>query len=142
MAMLWRDVERDLASSQRHFALAVDLFDEVRDGMASRDQYVRSMGFLHAMQSGYTSFEAGMKRLLALLDEPLPAGAEWHKALLRRLEEAAPGAPPARGAEPARPPPRRGRRGKGPGIRTERLRPGRSRKQTQQGASEGTWHAR
>ena len=101
MAMLWRDVERDLASSQRHFALAVDLFDEVRDGMASRDQYVRSMGFLHAMQSGYTSFEAGMKRLLALLDEPLPAGAEWHKALLRRLEEAAPGSRPALVDEPA-----------------------------------------
>ena len=90
MAMLWNDVGRDLASSQRHFSLAVDLFDELYDVVPSRDQYVRTMGFLHAMQSGYTSFEAGMKRLLALLDEPLPTGSEWHKALLRRLEEPAP----------------------------------------------------
>ena len=101
MAMLWNDVERDLASSQRHFSLAVDLFDEIQDVVPSRDHYVRTMGFLHAMQSGYTSFEAGMKRLLALLDEPLPTGSEWHKALLRRLEEPAPGSRPALVEEPA-----------------------------------------
>ncbi len=50
------------------FSLAVDVCDELQDVMPNRDQYVRTMGFLHAMQSGYTSFEAGMKRLLALLE--------------------------------------------------------------------------
>ena len=101
MAMLWNDIERDLASSQRHFTLAVEMFDEIHDAAPSREQYVRTMGFLHAMQSGYTSFEAGMKRLLALIDEPLPTGSEWHKALLRRLEEPAPGSRPALIEDPA-----------------------------------------
>ena len=101
MAMLWSDIERDLASSQRHFTLAVEMFDEVHDAVPSREQYVRTMGFLHAMQSGYTSFEAGMKRLLGLLDEPLPMGPEWHKALLRRLEEPALGSRPALVEDPA-----------------------------------------
>lgn len=101
MAMLWNDVERDLASSRRHFTLAVEVFDELHDMLQSREQYVRTMGFLHAMQSGYTSFEAGIKRLLALLDEPLPTGSDLHKALLRRLEEPAPGSRPALIEEPA-----------------------------------------
>lgn len=43
------------------------------------------MAFQHAMQAGYTSFESGMRRLLALLDEPLPLGPDTHAALLRRL---------------------------------------------------------
>ena len=107
-AMLWNDVERDLASSQRHFSLAVDLFDELQDVVPSRDQYVRTLGFLHAMQSGYTSFEAGMKRLLALLDEPLPD----------RLGMAQGPAPPARGTC-ARVPPGLGG-GTGPQTRAAR----------------------
>ncbi len=101
MAMLWNDIERDLASSRRHFTLAIELFEDVQNADPGKDQYVRTMGFLHAMQSGYTSFEAGLKRLLALLDEPLPAGSEWHKALLRRLEEPAPGSRPALIEDPA-----------------------------------------
>ena len=102
-AMLWRAVERDLASSQRHFSLAVDLFGDLQYGAASRDHDVRTMGFLHAVQSGYTSFETGMERLLSLRDEPLPAGPEWQKALLRRREAPAPGSRPAPVDEPALP---------------------------------------
>ena len=69
MAMLWNDVERDLASSRRHLTLPVGMSYERGGAVPSQDQYVRTTGFLHAMQSRYTSFEAGMKRLLALLDD-------------------------------------------------------------------------
>ena len=95
MAMLWGDIDRDIASSRHHFEMGVALFAELREAAPGRDLYVRTMSFLHAMQSGYTSFEAGMKRLLAMLDEPLPKGAEWHKALVDRLSEPAPGSRPA-----------------------------------------------
>ena len=101
MAMLWNDIERDLTSSRRHFTLAIDTYENLQTAQPGKDHDVRTMGFLHAMQSGYTSFEAGMKRLLALLDEPLPAGSDWHKALLRRLEEPVTGFRPALVEEPA-----------------------------------------
>ncbi len=100
MAVLWRDIERDLASSHRHFSLAVDVFDELRGASSDSGQSIATMGFLHAVQSGYTSLEAGMNRLLALLDELLPAGADWPKTLLLRLVEAAPGSRPALVEEP------------------------------------------
>ena len=95
MAMLWSDVDRDIASSRRHFEMGIALFADLREAEPGRGSYVGTMSFLHAMQSGYTSFEAGMKRLLALLDEPLPKGADWHKALVSRLSEPSPGSRPA-----------------------------------------------
>ena len=106
--MSWNDIERDLASPRRHFTLAIDTFDDLRAVQPDRDHDVKTMGFLHAMQSGYTSLEAGRKRLLALLDEPLPVGSNWHKALLCRLEEPAPGSRPALVVEPGLRPALRG----------------------------------
>ena len=50
---------------------------------------------MHAMLSGYTSFEAAMKRLLALLGEPLPSGSDWHTALVQRIATADVGSRPA-----------------------------------------------
>lgn len=51
------------------------------------------MAFQHAMQAGYTSFEGGIKRLLALLDEPQPTGAD--AALPHRLGRPVEGSRPA-----------------------------------------------
>lgn len=84
MAALWSDVEEDLASSLRHFAQAVRIFRDCRfDGDPSED-YILVSAFMHAMQSGYSSFEASLKRIFSILDEPLPVGSDWHGVLLRR----------------------------------------------------------
>ena len=93
MAMLWSDVLADLRSSRRHFGAAVELYDEAR--AAAAFDYKTAMAFQHAMLAGYTSFEAVLKRLLAMLDELLPVGPDPHAVLLRRIGEAVPGERPA-----------------------------------------------
>ncbi len=95
MAALWADVAADLASATRHFGKAVALYDRELAQRSGPAAYVPAMAFQHAMQSGYTSFEAGMKRLLLLLDEPTPLGPDSPIALLRRIGEAIPGERPA-----------------------------------------------
>lgn len=97
MALLWDDILSDLASAKRHFAEAVHLH---RAPPTTTPDYVTNMAFQHAMQAGYTSFEAAMKRLLHLLSEPLPAGPEWHAALVKRLARPVPGSRPALLIEP------------------------------------------
>ena len=89
--LLWDDVF-DLASAKRHFGEAVHLH---RTPSPAVPAYVTNMAFQHGMQAGYTSFEAAMKRLLYLLDEPLPVGPAWHAALLKRLARPVPGSRPA-----------------------------------------------
>lgn len=54
MALLWDDIQEDLTSAKGHFAQAVTLY---RTGVGD---YVSSMAFQHAMQSGYT--RAGLAR--------------------------------------------------------------------------------
>jgi hypothetical protein len=92
MALLWDDIGADLASSKRHFGEAAALY---RNRMGEEPDYVVAMAFQHAMQSGYTSFEAAMRRLLNLLGEPLPAGPDSHAALLKRLGRPIEGQRPA-----------------------------------------------
>lgn len=89
MALLWDDIQADLTSAKAHFAQAVALY-----GSGVGD-YVPSMAFQHAMQAGYTAFETAMKRLLHLLDEPLPVGPDWHAILVKRLGRAVEGHRPA-----------------------------------------------
>jgi hypothetical protein len=82
MAMLWSDVATGLAAAKRHFSEATALF---RSRMRPTADDVTIMAFQHATQSGYTSFEAAVKRMPSILDEPLPAGPDSHAVLNRRL---------------------------------------------------------
>lgn len=95
MAERWRDIGDDLASCKRHFAEAVAVFRKNEGRMSLADSYLEVMAFQHAMQSGYTSFESALRRLLALLDEALPQGPDWHGVLLRRVSEPLEGRRPA-----------------------------------------------
>lgn len=94
MAALWSDVLDDLASAKKHLGQGVRIFAAGGFEAGKRPDYLNEMAFLHAMQSGYTSLEAGLKRIFALLDEELPVGTDSHAALLRRasrpLQEARP----------------------------------------------------
>lgn len=94
-AELWRDVERDIESSKRHFAMAIDGFAEVKHSSSERERYFARAAFMHAMLAGYTSFENAMKRLTGLLDEQLPTGRDWHRTLIDRLAEPVVGQRPA-----------------------------------------------
>ncbi len=55
MAVLWDDIAADVASMKRHLGQAVAIH---RDRMAETPDYIHAMAFQHAMQAGYTAFEA------------------------------------------------------------------------------------
>lgn len=95
MAERWRDIADDIAAAARHFQAAIELFRMGGQDPATQAGYRDVMAFQHAMQSGYTSFELALRRLLALLDEALPQGPDWHSALLRRLSKPLEGSRPA-----------------------------------------------
>ena len=95
MAILWADIDRDIAASRRHFGKALQMFDRLRGQSGTEEYYFQTGAFMHAMLAGYTAFEAGMKRLMGLLGEPLPQGSDWHSTLLLRLAEPVAGMRPA-----------------------------------------------
>ena len=81
----WIEIEGDFRAACTHFAGAVELFDAGGFDETGLSGYRTSMAFLHAMQSGHTSLEAGLLRILNLLGEERPQGEFWHRDLLRRV---------------------------------------------------------
>jgi uncharacterized protein YutE (UPF0331/DUF86 family) len=82
----WADVESDLAAATLHFSNALQLY--AQGGFDSKnhlEKYARGYALMHAMQSGHTSAEAAMRRILDILREDRPTGEDWHKALIARL---------------------------------------------------------
>ncbi|MCE6958726.1 hypothetical protein LAZ40_06655 [Cereibacter sphaeroides] len=57
------------------------------------DGYRANMAFMHAMQSGHTSFESAMLRILNMLGEEKPTGESWHRDLIRRISRRLPDRP-------------------------------------------------
>lgn len=82
MTLLWQDALDDLSAAKLHFREAVAIFENAGFMPGVAPDYVNSMAFQHAMQSGYTSFEGALKRIFAMLDEPLPVGGDWHRDLV------------------------------------------------------------
>ena len=80
----WQDVNADVAATVRHFSLAVQLYEAGGFDAPGLDGYRAGMAFLHAMQSGHTSLEAALVRILELLGEEPPSGRSWHADLIRR----------------------------------------------------------
>jgi hypothetical protein len=91
----WFDVEDDLKSAVGHFSRSVEIFE--RGGFAGGElpAYVARMALLQAMQSGYTSLEGALERILEILGEEKPTGANYHADLLRRISREIPGSRPA-----------------------------------------------
>jgi hypothetical protein len=59
------------------------------------DGYRARMAFLHAMQSGHTSLERCLVRILEMLGEERPIGESWHADLIRRASTERSGQRPA-----------------------------------------------
>ena len=95
MVELWGDIESDMSSTQRHLSNGVALFRLRGFGTGASPDEVDEMAFMHMMQSGYTSFEAGLKRILTPVGEELPQGSRSHADLLRRFRTSGVGARPA-----------------------------------------------
>ena len=93
MAERWEDIDRDMASARRHLGNGVSLFRSRIFGQEPPDE-ADEMAFMHMMQSGYTSFESGLKRTLLLLGEKLPQGSQSHADLLDRFRRTAGGTRP------------------------------------------------
>jgi hypothetical protein len=89
----WADVEADVDKASGHFRMAARLFDagglsrDVRDTRPDEqdvDTYRNKMAILHAGQSGHTSLEAALVRILDILNEEVPSGEQSHADLIRR----------------------------------------------------------
>jgi hypothetical protein len=82
----WADVEADVAAVILHFGNAIDIYERGGfDAPNHLEKYTRGYALMHAMQSGHTSAEAAMRRILDILREERPTGEDWHKTLITRL---------------------------------------------------------
>jgi hypothetical protein len=70
----WHDVDAEIAAAVRHFSGAVQLY--ALGGFSGEDlkSYQASMALMHAMQSGHTSMEGALLRILSILGETRPTG--------------------------------------------------------------------
>ena len=81
----WLDIGLDIDAAERHLSAALRLMAEgALDAPADFDGYTRRMAFMHAMQSGHTSAETALRRVLEARGEPLPEGSDWHAVLIKR----------------------------------------------------------
>lgn len=89
----WFEVDEDVAAATRHFGMSVDLFAAGGfdgDGIGA---YRAGMALMHAMQSGHTSMESALVRVLNLLGEEVPIGRDWHADLIKRVSREVAGRP-------------------------------------------------
>ena len=80
----WYDVDAAIADAVEHFGKAVQLFALGEFEGDDLKSYQAAMALMHAMQSGHTSLEGALLRILALLGETPPSGERWHEDLVRR----------------------------------------------------------
>lgn len=89
----WTEIEDDIGSAAEHFSRSVEII--ATGAMSGMDLggYMARMAFMHAMQSGHTSLETALTRVLELLGEQAPSGQSWHADLIRRASRAVDGRP-------------------------------------------------
>lgn len=91
----WLEVDFDIASAVSHFERSAALFKKGGFDQPGLAGYQASMALMHALQSGHTSLEGGLLRILEMLQEERPVGEDWHMALIRRVATMLPERRPA-----------------------------------------------
>jgi hypothetical protein len=81
----WIEIDRDTASAVTHFLHAGQIAGDPTFTADDLTGYTAQMAFMHAMQSGDTSLEDALTRILRLLGEALPTGESWHADLIQRV---------------------------------------------------------
>ncbi len=89
----WFEVDEDVAAATKHFGMSVDLFAAGGFGGDGIGAYRAQMAVMHAMQSGHTSLESALVRILDLLGEEAPSGKDWHADLIKRVSREIAGRP-------------------------------------------------
>jgi hypothetical protein len=98
----WFEIDLAVAAAVRHFTGANELFNRLPGIAPEIDRYGFEMGFMHAMQSGHTSLEAALLRILDLCGEAAPTGSRWHANLIARAAHPVGERPAILGADAAR----------------------------------------
>jgi hypothetical protein len=81
----WLEVDADIVSAVSHFERSAALFRKGGFDQPGLEGYQASMALMHALQSGHTSLEGGLLRILEMLAEERPVGEDLHMALIRRV---------------------------------------------------------
>lgn len=90
----WIDVDNAAREAVGHFASAVAIYGEGGFSAPGLAGYKAAMAFMHAMQSGHTSMESALCRILDILGEERPTGTAWHDDLIRRVRSERAGSRP------------------------------------------------
>jgi hypothetical protein len=80
----WLDIREALASTTLHMGNAIALHRAGGFEGVSLEAYRARMAFMHAVQSGHTSLEGALLRVLDILGEERPTGERWHQDLIAR----------------------------------------------------------
>jgi hypothetical protein len=94
-AALWVDILSDVSAAEHHFKAAQRLAEDPALSGADFDGYRAQMALMHALQAGHTSAETALRRIVAVLGEPLPSRPDWDADLMARLARDIPGERPA-----------------------------------------------
>jgi hypothetical protein len=89
----WIEIDRDAASAITHLSRAVQIADDPAFRADDLAGYIVQMAFVHAMQSGHTSLENALTRIVRLLGEELPSGESWHADPIQRVAVTLPDRP-------------------------------------------------
>jgi hypothetical protein len=92
----WIEVMDDTTAAARHFSRAVEL--HALGGFEGTDitAYRASMALMHSMESGHSSLEGALERILEILAEEKPAAADsYHADLIKRASREIPNRRPA-----------------------------------------------
>ncbi|MDQ3560186.1 MAG: hypothetical protein M3453_13580 [Pseudomonadota bacterium] len=90
----WKYVFSDAGYAAKHFTRAIEVYSRPAPASDEED-YISSMGFMHMMQSGHTSAEAALRRVLGIVNEELPIGPDTHARLIDQCAEPIYGTRPA-----------------------------------------------
>jgi hypothetical protein len=91
----WFDVDADVRAAVAHFRQSVALHEEGGFDAPGLAGYRAQMALMHSLQSGHTSLEGALLRILEMLGEERPVGETWHADLIRRASAPMPNSRPA-----------------------------------------------
>jgi hypothetical protein len=89
----WFEIDAAVAAAIRNFTWAKAFYAKIPEANAIEERTLIEMAFMHAMQTGHTSLEAALLRMLELCKETPPSGATWHADLIRRAANPLQGRP-------------------------------------------------
>ena len=92
LAVLWAEIEGSLSDLDRVVEEIEQALKDIGSSVPSYRDKAAMGAFLHSF---YNGIEIILKRIAEEIDQTVPVGSEWHKALLRRIASEVKGLRPA-----------------------------------------------